>query len=55
LHDEDASGGGLDNVSPLLMTPSNGNHQVASGYQQDLRALETLRNELREENERIKA
>ena len=37
------------------MTPSNGNHHVASGYQQDLRALETLRNELREENERIKA
>jgi hypothetical protein len=38
------------------MTPSNGgNHAASGGYQQDLRALETLRNELREENERIKA
>jgi len=38
--------------SPLLMTPSNNNNL----YQQDMRgALENLRNELREENERIKA
>jgi len=36
-------------ASPLLMTPTNNN------YQQDLKALETIRNELREENERIKA
>ena len=35
------------------MTPSGNAH--AGSYMQDFKALESLRNELREENERIKA